>query len=118
MVKEIEEEAEDEQSMLAEEEEARKGGQYMIDKLPHGLFAELLKCGNRIISILRQLIQNCTTNSAETWALMQSLMVENRLIVFRRDLSKEDVMVQAYAFKLDLVGTAKSGKNLRESRAA
>ena len=56
MVKEIEEEADDEISMLAEEEEARKGGQYMIDKLPHGLFAEILKCGNRIISISRQLI--------------------------------------------------------------
>ena len=65
MVKEIEEEADDKQSMLAEEEEARKGGQYMIDKLPHGLFAEILNCGNRIISISRQLIQNCTTNSAE-----------------------------------------------------
>ena len=39
----------------------------MIDKLPHGLFAEILKCGNRNISISRQLIQNCTTNSAETF---------------------------------------------------
>ena len=39
----------------------------MINKLPHGLFAEILKCGNRIISIPRQLIQNCTTNSAETF---------------------------------------------------
>ena len=66
MVKEIEEEADDEISMLAEEE-ARKGGQYMIDKLPHGLFAEILKCGNCILGISRQLIQNCTTNSAETF---------------------------------------------------
>ena len=114
MVKEIEEEADDEQSMLlAEEEEARKGGQYMIDKLPHGLFAEILKCGNRILSrIVRP------TLLRHSWALMQSLMVENRSIVFRRDLSKADVTVQAYAFKLDLVGTTKSGKNLRESRAA
>ena len=66
-VKEIEAEADDEISMVAEEEEARIGGQYMIDKLPHGSFAEILKCGNRIISISRQLIQNCTTNFAETF---------------------------------------------------
>ena len=119
MVKEIEEEADDEQSMLAEEEEARKGGQYMIDKLPHGLFAEILKCGNRSISVRGRLSRIVRpTLLRHSWALMQSLMVENRLIVFRRDLSKADVTVQAYALKLDLVGTTKSGKNLRESRAA
>ena len=67
LVKEIEEEADDKISMLAEKEEARKGGQYLIDKLSHGLFPEIMKCGNRIISISRQLIQNCTTNSAETF---------------------------------------------------
>ena len=119
MIKEIEEEAEDEICMLTEEEEATKGGQYMIDKLPHGLFAEILSV-EIASSVFRGSLFRIVrpTLLKHLWELRQGLMMEIRLVVFRRDLLKADSMVQVYAFKLDLVGTTKSGKNLRESRAA
>ena len=50
-----------------EQEEAKRGGQYIIEKLPRGLFSEILRCDNRIVSILGQLVKYCTSNSAETY---------------------------------------------------
>ena len=50
-----------------DEENARSGGHYMIDKLPMGLISEVLKRGDRIVSLAGQLIANKTSNLAETY---------------------------------------------------
>ena len=50
-----------------DEENARLGGQYLIDKLPTGLMNEVLKKGDRIVSLAAQLVTNKTSNMAETY---------------------------------------------------
>ena len=39
----------------------------MLDKLPEGLFCQIQKCGDRIVSLSQQLIENCTSNAAENF---------------------------------------------------
>ena len=39
----------------------------MLDKLPEGLFRQIQKCGDRIVSLSQQLIKNCTSNAAENF---------------------------------------------------
>ena len=50
-----------------DEENARPGGQYLIDKLPTGLMNEVLKKGDCIVSLAAQLVTNKTSNMAETY---------------------------------------------------
>ena len=50
-----------------DEENSRLGGHYLIDKLPSGLMNQILKRGDRIVSLAAQLVRNKTSNSAETY---------------------------------------------------
>ena len=50
-----------------DEENARLGGQYFIDKLPTGLMNEILRKGDRIVSLAGQLVTNKTRKLAETY---------------------------------------------------
>ncbi|KAL9975222.1 hypothetical protein ACROYT_G012355 [Oculina patagonica] len=50
-----------------DEENSRLGGHYLIDKLPAGLMSQILKKGDRIVSLAPQLVSNKTSNSAETY---------------------------------------------------
>lgn len=50
-----------------DEENSRLGGRYVLDKLPTGLLNEILKRGDRIVSLAGQLVTNKTSNLAETY---------------------------------------------------
>ena len=65
---ELEDEREDDKKAAENEAVARVGGiEYMLDKLLEGLFCQIQKCGDRIVSLSQQLIENCTSNAAENF---------------------------------------------------
>lgn len=50
-----------------DEEEARSGYTASLDKLPDGLFFKVLRAGDRLVSLAKQLIDNQTSNLAEAY---------------------------------------------------
>ena len=70
IIKELEEEKEEEAKQQVKEEEARRGGQYIIDKLQASswiIFRNSKVWQPHCVSIAGQLVQNCTSNYAETY---------------------------------------------------
>ena len=66
LLKELEEERKEENLADTIEEEALAGGdECVLDKLPEGLFSQIIKCGDRIVNFASPLIQNCTSNATE-----------------------------------------------------
>ena len=49
------------------EEDARRGGNSSLDSLPSGLYAKVMACGDRLVVLAPQLIQNKTSNLAECY---------------------------------------------------
>ena len=77
LLKELEEEREEENLADTIEEEALAGGdEYVLDKLPECLFSQIIRCGDRIVSLASQLMQNCTSNAAENFMAVNAKFEE------------------------------------------
>ena len=68
----VENESESERVLSEDEETARNGHQGSIANLPEGLYTKVLQCGDRLVTMAEQLIDNETSNLAECYMSIRS----------------------------------------------
>ena len=113
----MEDEREDEEYTLSKkaEDNARLRGECVIDKLPHGLLSQEVKCGDRIVSLAKQLVRNCTSNSAETFMGINAKFNGGKQI---NRIKGEHITIAVKeldsVFRKEQVGTQKPGKTAQD----
>ena len=107
----IDEELRTEQHQLRDENEARFCAARITDVLPTGLLTKVLAASDRIVSLAPQLVNNVTSNLAETYMGIRTYFDGGKL--FNRVQSGSFEATQlAYDFKMVLNGAYQLGRSM------